>query len=94
VETIKFSQNPKPKKPCDCGIKVLYDKVVKNEARFSAYPAGTGGDQDGKECHKVVKLYIKSKPYTQAETYTQAYSFVTNTADIKDAHAVCFVKAT
>ncbi len=46
----------------DAGIKVLYDKVIVNEAHFSAAPTGTSGDQDGKEAHKFVKFYIKSKP--------------------------------
>jgi len=45
----------------DAGIKILYDKIVRNEAHFSAIPSGTSGDQDGKEAHKMIKFYIKSK---------------------------------
>lgn len=45
----------------DSGIKVLYDKTIRNEAGFSAIAVGTAGDQDGKEAHKFVKFYIKSK---------------------------------
>jgi hypothetical protein len=44
----------------DCGIKVLYDKIHRNESHFSAIPTGVAGDQDGKEAHKMVKFYIKS----------------------------------
>lgn len=46
----------------DTGIKVLYDKVIRNEAHFSAIATGATGDQDNKEAHKFVKFYIKSKP--------------------------------
>lgn len=45
----------------DAGIKVLYDKVIRNEAHFSAIASGTSGDQDNKEAHKFVKFYIRSK---------------------------------
>lgn len=44
----------------DTGIKVLYDKIVKNEAHFSAAPATLAGDQDGKECHIVHQFYVRA----------------------------------
>lgn len=43
------------------GIKVLYDRVISNEKGFSAYATGVGGDQDGREAHKLVKLWITRK---------------------------------
>lgn len=46
----------------DCGIKVLYDKIIKNERGFSAIASAVAGDQDNKEAHKMIKFYIKSKP--------------------------------
>lgn len=44
------------------GIKVLYDKVFRNEAGFSAVPSTTAlGDQNPLECHIFKKLWIKRK---------------------------------
>jgi hypothetical protein len=43
------------------GIKVLYDRVITNEKGFSAYATGLAGDQDGRECHKMLKLWITRK---------------------------------
>lgn len=47
------------------GIKVLYDRVIKNEAGFSysTTTAGTNinGTGQGKECHKFLKFWIRRK---------------------------------
>lgn len=44
------------------GIKVLYDKVIRNEIGFSAYASTTAaGDQNSVECHLFKKLWIKRK---------------------------------
>lgn len=46
----------------DTGIKVLYDKTIRNEVGFSAIASAVAGDQDNKEAHKMLKFYIRSKP--------------------------------
>lgn len=44
------------------GIKVLYDKVLRNEAGFSAVASSTtAGDQNSVETHLFKKLWIKRK---------------------------------
>jgi len=37
------------------GIKVLYDRLIRNEIGFSSF------NGNGRECHKMVNLFIKSK---------------------------------
>jgi hypothetical protein len=47
------------------GVKVLYDRVIRNQLGFSAFATGVAGDQDPRECHRFMKLWItrkKSKP--------------------------------
>ena len=46
------------------GIKVLYDKIIKNESGFNAAAPGptiAGQDLLGRESHKFLKLWIKRK---------------------------------
>ena len=43
------------------GIKILYDRVHTIEKGFSAYATGLAGDQDGRESHKLIKLWITRK---------------------------------
>ena len=46
----------------DTGLKVLYDRIVRNEAHFSAIASAGAGDQDGKEAHMVHNFYVRANP--------------------------------
>lgn len=42
----------------DAGVKLFYDKVIRNEAGFTSVPLGGTG---GKEYHKFLKIFIRRK---------------------------------
>lgn len=42
-------------------ITVVYQKIFNLQVGFSAYPTGTAGDQDGREAHKYLQMWIPLK---------------------------------
>ena len=59
----------------DRGIKAYYDKVISIERGASG--GGAGGITSGKECHKIVKLWIKRKNARDI-TYDSQMSIIVN----------------